>query len=56
MVHHVQIFLYNNHEVSIVNPLCISAFAKSKLSRHKTDKIDSMIIAEYASKNDLGIV
>ena len=26
---------------------------KSKLSRHKTDKIDSMIIAEYASKNDL---
>lgn len=47
-------FLYgNNHEVSIVNPLCISAFAKSKLSRHKTDKVDSMIIAEYASQNDL---
>jgi transposase len=35
--------------------LCISAFAKSKLSRHKTDKIDSMIIAEYASKNDLSL-
>ena len=49
-------FLYkNNHEVSVVNPLCISAFAKSKLSRHKTDKIDSMIIAEYASKNDLSL-
>lgn len=43
----------NNFEVSVVNPLCISAFAKSKLSRHKTDKIDSMIIAEYASKNNL---
>lgn len=47
-------FLYNNnHEVSVVNPSCINAFAKSKLSRHKTDKVDSMIIAEYASKNDL---
>lgn len=44
---------YNNHEVSVINPSCINAFAKSKLSRHKTDKIDSMIIAEYASKNDL---
>lgn len=44
-------FLYNNnHEVSVVNPSCISAFARSKLSSHK---IDSMIIAEYASKNDL---
>ena len=30
-------FLYsNNHEVSVVNPSCISAFARSKLSRHKT--------------------
>jgi transposase len=47
-------FLYSNgHEVSVVNPTCINAFAKSKLSRHKTDKADSMIIAEYASKNDL---
>lgn len=41
------------HEVSIVNPGCINAFAKSKLSRHKTDKVDSRIIAEYASKYDL---
>lgn len=36
-----------------MNPSCINAFAKSKLSRHKTDRVDSMIIAEYASKNDL---
>jgi transposase len=42
-----------NHEVSIVNPACINAFAKSKLSRHKTDKVDSKIIAEYASKYEL---
>lgn len=41
------------HEVSIVNPACINAFAKSKLSRHKTDKVDSRIIAEYASKYEL---
>ena len=41
------------HEVSIVNPACINAFAKSKLSRHKTDKVDSKIIAEYASKSEL---
>lgn len=47
-------FLYHNgHDVSVVNPSCINAFAKSKLSRHKTDKVDSMIIAEFASKNDL---
>lgn len=47
-------FLYqHNHEVSVINPLCIHAFAKSKLSRHKTDKIDSKLIADYASKNDL---
>ena len=47
-------FLYNNgHEVSVINPSCINAFAKSKLARHKTDKVDSMIIAEFASKNDL---
>lgn len=41
------------HEVSIVNPVCINAFAKSKLSRHKTDEVDSKIISEYASKYEL---
>lgn len=41
------------HEVSIVNPSCINAFAKSKLSRHKTDKVDSKVIAEYASKYEI---
>jgi transposase len=47
-------FLYSNgHEISVVNPSCINAFAKSELSCHKTDKVDSMIIAEYASKNEL---
>ena len=34
------------HDVNIVNPACINAFAKTKLSRHKTDKVDSKIIAQ----------
>ena len=47
-------YLYNQgHQVHVVNPLCIKAFAKSKLSRHKTDDVDALLIAEYASKNDL---
>lgn len=47
-------FLFqHNHEVSIVNPACIKAFSRSRLKRHKTDEVDSMLIAEYASKNTL---
>ena len=41
-------FMYDNMlEVSIINPLHIKAFAKSKLLRIKTDKIDSLVIAEF---------
>ena len=44
-------FLYkNNHEVYVINPLCIHAFAKSRLSRNKTDEADATIIAEYITK------
>jgi transposase len=39
---------YNDYEVSVLNPACIKAFAQSKLSRHKTDEIDAVLIAEYA--------
>jgi transposase len=47
-------YLYEQgNEVHVVNPACIKAFAKSKLNRHKTDEVDSLLIAEYASKNDL---
>ena len=47
-------YLYEQgHQVHIVNPVCIKAFAKSKLSRHKTDEVDAHLIAEYASKNEL---
>lgn len=47
-------YLYEqDHQVHIVNPACIKAFAKSKLSRHKTDEVDALLIAEYARQNDL---
>ena len=36
--------------VSVVNPAKIHAFAKSELSRAKTDKADAKLIARYASK------
>lgn len=41
------------YQVHVINPACIKAFAKSKLSRHKTDALDTFLIAEFASKNDL---
>ena len=46
-------FMYDNmFEVSIINPLQIKAFAKSKLLRIKTDKIDSLVIAEFCIANN----
>jgi transposase len=35
------------HKVSVVNPLRIQAFAKSQLSRNKTDKADAALIARF---------
>lgn len=47
-------YLYaQKYSVSIVNPACIKAYSRSRLSRHKTDKIDAQLIAEYASKQNL---
>jgi len=36
------------YPVSVVNPAKIKAFAKSELSRAKTDKADAKLIARYA--------
>jgi transposase len=44
---------YKGHEVSIVNPACIKSYARSLLTRHKTDEVDALVIAQYASKNEL---
>jgi transposase len=40
------------HAVSMVNPAKIHAFAKSELSRAKTDKADAKLIARYAFTMD----
>lgn len=40
----------NGCKVSIINPSCIKSYARSKLCRHKTDKIDAQLIAEYCDK------
>ncbi|MDI1230900.1 MAG: IS110 family transposase [Methylobacter sp.] len=43
-------FLVNNsYAVSLVNPAKIHAFARSELSRAKTDKADAKLIARYAA-------
>ena len=43
-------FLYQEeHLISVVNPSCIKFYARSKLSRHKTDRVDSKLIADYCN-------
>jgi transposase len=34
-------------KVSVVNPACIKAFARSELRRAKTDRVDAMVIARF---------
>ena len=49
-------FLYaNGHKVSILNPAQIRYYSKSCLTRSKTDKVDSKIIAEFSSKHETKI-
>src|SRR3954454_14709097 len=44
----VALALHNaGHIVSIVNPAQIRAFARTKLGRNKTDKVDAALIREY---------
>lgn len=46
-------FLYENgHKVSILNSAQIRYYSKSCLTRSKTDKVDSKLIAEFASKHE----
>lgn len=37
------------HTVSVVNPAAIRAFAKSQLTRYKTDKADAQLIARFCA-------
>ncbi len=41
-----------DHNVSIVNPSLIRAFGQSQLSRTKTDKADSQLIARFCQMNN----
>lgn len=42
------LFLHSaGHLVSVINPACIKAFAKSQLARNKTDKTDAALIARF---------
>jgi len=36
--------------ISVVNPSCVKNYARSKLKRTKTDKVDAALIAEYCLK------
>ena len=38
------------HTVSVINPAAIKAYAQSRLSRAKTDKADSTLIARFCSE------
>jgi transposase len=45
------LFLYESgHLVSIVNPVRIAAYAKSRLTRTKTDKSDAALIAHFCAR------
>lgn len=35
------------HRVSVINPAAVKAFAASRLSRTKTDKVDAELIARF---------
>ena len=37
------------HVVSVVNPAQIRDFARTKLGRNKTDKVDAALIRDYAA-------
>ncbi|HEV7377527.1 MAG TPA: IS110 family transposase [Pyrinomonadaceae bacterium] len=44
----LSLFLYETgHIVSVVNPAAIKAFAQSRLSRTKTDRVDAELIARF---------
>jgi len=42
-----EFFFAKNYKLSIVNPAKVKAFAGSELSRNKTDKLDSFLIARF---------
>jgi transposase len=48
----LSLYLYDhNHRVSVINPAAIKAFAASRLSRTKTDRVDAELIARFCLAN-----
>jgi transposase len=44
----LSLFLYQaGHRVSVINPAAVKAFAQSRLSRTKTDRVDAELIARF---------
>jgi transposase len=44
----LSLFLYRaGHTVSVINPTAIKAFAQSRLSRTKTDRVEAQLIASF---------
>lgn len=49
----LSLFLHEaGHTVSVVNPAAIKAFAASRLSRTKTDRVDAELIARFCQAQD----
>jgi transposase len=49
----VSLFLHEaGHTVSVVNPVAIKAFAGSRLSRTKTDKVDAELVARFTQAQE----
>ena len=40
------------YAVSVVNPLCIKSYARSRLIRNQTDKVDAGLLAEFCEKQE----
>jgi transposase len=43
------------HQVSLVNPARIKKYAESQLQRHKTDKLDARVIADFCRTQEPGL-
>ena len=43
------------HEVAVVNPLRIKAYSASQLTRNKTDRVDSKLIADFCRTQEVGL-
>lgn len=49
----IALFLHEQgHLVSVLNPLRIKGYASSKLQRHKTDRTDARLIADFGSTQE----